>query len=438
MLSTILMRSILWRGIYFLSVLLLNILLSRHFGAEISGSIYYISNIFSFVLLIGSLCLESGMGYFLSSKKINATQLGVLALVWTLLITVVIYFSFHYWASLLGTAFSRNDLLIFSVFFVSGNLLINYMVALFYAKLNFRIPNILLFASNFMLILLLYQPFQQYLGFDEMRYLYVYYAVFLLQGFLLFVVFMFQYAKRYELKILPLHSANALMLYSVTALLINVLTFIINRLDYYFVQRYCDAVSLGNYIQVNKFIQMFYILPAILASALFPLTAGGMKVSVNHRLQLLSRTLIFVYVLMLLPVIFLGKWFFPWLLGPSFDNMYEPFLLAAPGMLAFSVTHLLAAYYSGKKMLRANLTGNLIAVLIIVCGNLIFIPLYGIHGAAAVSSLACIAYFLYLLYLHHHQYGSHISGFIIFTFSDYLAAKAWIKDYLQRRLIQKN
>lgn len=437
MLPHILMRSVLWRGIYFISVLLLNVLISRHFGAEMSGNIYYISNVLSFLLLLGSLSLESGFGYLLSAKKMTPTPLALLAFIWTLLFAGIAYLSFDIWAPMLGTTFSRTTLLFFSLCFIAGNLLINYSVALFYAKLNFKTPNLLLLGVQVLLILTLTIPLPQWLNFSDNTFLLLYYGFFLLQGAMLFVLFLHQYGSVKELMLPGKLALQILFSYSTLALLINTLTFLINRLDYYFVKQYCTAAALGNYIQVNKFAQMFYILPGMLASALFPMTAGGMRSAVNAKLQQLSRMLIFCYAMAGLMVALGGFWFFPWLLGESFQQMYLPFLLAFPGIIAFSATHLLAAYYSGKKKLSANLVGNLFALIVIVAGDILFIPVGGIAAAAAVSSVGYLTYWGYLLWLHHREYGSSIGEFLLCRTADFETLQQWVKRYLQQQLKQR-
>ena len=52
------MQHIFWRGLYFLSVFILNILISRYFKAEGSGWIFYTINNLSLLLLIAGLSLE--------------------------------------------------------------------------------------------------------------------------------------------------------------------------------------------------------------------------------------------------------------------------------------------------------------------------------------------------------------------------------------------
>ena len=73
--------------------------------------------------------------------------------------------------------------------------------------------------------------------------------------------------------------------YSLFALVANLVYFLVNRIDYWFVEYYCSQKDLGNYIQASKIAQMLVILPAILGSTLFPLFSSqeksGSQVPVN-------------------------------------------------------------------------------------------------------------------------------------------------------------
>ena len=44
--------------------------------------------------------------------------------------------------------------------------------------------------------------------------------------------------------------------YSLFALMANLIYFLVNRIDYWFVEHYCSAEDLGNYIQASKLAQM--------------------------------------------------------------------------------------------------------------------------------------------------------------------------------------
>ena len=83
------MDSLLWRGIYFITTLLLNICIVRIYEAPQSGWIYFISNNFYLVLLIGGLSLDSSVTYFSASNKIATSKLALFSLTWPLLVSIL-------------------------------------------------------------------------------------------------------------------------------------------------------------------------------------------------------------------------------------------------------------------------------------------------------------------------------------------------------------
>jgi O-antigen/teichoic acid export membrane protein len=83
-----------------------------------------------------------------------------------------------------------------------------------------------------------------------------------------------------------------------------------------------------------------------------------------------------------------------------------------------STQALLAAYFAGKNRLSVNLIGSIISLIIIIAGDVVLIPLYGIKAAAAVSSLGYIFYLFYSLYMFRKENESSVIDFFILKRSD--------------------
>lgn len=417
-LATALSKSILWRGFYFLSVMLLNILVARHFQSEGSGQIYYIINLLAFTLIIISLCLEAPMGYYLSQQKLNETQLAAISVAWTILIMLPGWFIIRSLEvpkegilQLAGFHFSATA-------FLTGNLLITFFVSLFYAKMDFVLPNLLVVAVNLLLIVLL--PNNEWVRsfMSNESYVQLYFLGFFMQGFLLMTAFLFRYFKWSDLKRIPAELVKPFMSFALIAVVTNSMTFLMYRIDYWFVNKYCADADLGNYIQACKLAQLFFIIPSILAAVVFPMTASGRREEMNEKMQLLSRGLILSYCIACSGLVAVGYWLFPFVFGETFNNMYFPFVLLVPAILSYSVIHLLAAYYSGKKVLSVNFKGNLLALFIIVVGDMLVIPRFGITGAAIVSSIGYVCYMSFILLTHRKEYKSRFADFLFFRKKD--------------------
>ena len=198
----------------------------------------------------------------------------------------------------------------------------------------------------------------------------------------------------------------------------NLVFFLLYKIDYWFVNKYCNPEDLGNYIQVSKLAQMFFIVPGILAGALFPLIAGNHVGKIEDVLKMLSRTIFFFYLIGCGVLVLIGKWLFPFIFGESFSGMYSAFLFLIPGILALSTLYTLTAYFSGRNKITVNLKGSLLALIFIVAGDAMLIPKYGIAAAAAVSSLGYIIYHIYVLYTFNRIHKSGVIDFFYFKASD--------------------
>src|SRR5450432_1403158 len=80
--TTLILNHVLWRGLYFFSVLLINIGIARFFAAEKSGQIFFIVNNLALVLLIVSISLESGATYYIAIGKLEASLMANFCLIW--------------------------------------------------------------------------------------------------------------------------------------------------------------------------------------------------------------------------------------------------------------------------------------------------------------------------------------------------------------------
>ena len=428
-------QSLIWRGLYYLAAFVINILIARHFQASVSGVVYYLSSIYALVLLFSSLSLESGIIYFTARKEMPAPGLFNFAVLWSLgtgLITWVV-------AIILFREDFRqlpSGLVIFSsVSFILGNLLITYCSGFFYANNKYVLPNAINIVCTLLLIVLLpYNGRSVVSPVNDANYFYMYFGSFLLQGICVAIVAKLKYIKTWSATFISRSDFNLLFRYCSLAFLGNIIYFFLYRVDYWFVERYCSAAELGNYIQVSKLGHLFFILPTILASAVFPLTAGGKRENIAAILTLLSRTIFFSYLFLCLLLALTGKWLFPFVFGESFSDMYLPFLFLIPGILSLSGLYTLTAYFAGSNQLLVNITGSVYSLLVIVTGDIIFIPLYGIQAAALISSAGYMVYQAYIIWKFKKEFEIPLDRFFLIRMSDL----AQIKEALLHSSIKKD
>jgi O-antigen/teichoic acid export membrane protein len=407
-------QSILWKSLFFLSSFLLNILIARHYQASVSGQIFFLINSYALIILIASLSLESAMGYYISKNEISIARLINFCVAWTVLIAIGIFLFFVLKKDIIHT----NNIL--AITFICGNLLFNYCSGISYARKNFALPNLISISITVsLMILLLIMKFFPARVIDDDVFIKIFFSSFLLQGLVTLMALCFTYVSSWRFTLPEITEFKKLFRFALVAFFANIISFLLYRVDYWFVKEYCNAAELGNYIQVSKLAQLFFILPAMLASVVFPLTAGGQQQYVNDILATISRVVFMIYLCGCAILSITGYWLFPLLFGDSFNNMYVPFLLLIPGILALSTLYTLTAYYAGINKMSVNIKGALLAFVFILVADVFFIPEYGINAAALISSIGYIIYHIYVLGTFIKQYGTPALSFFTFRLSDY-------------------
>ncbi|MDB5198703.1 MAG: hypothetical protein JWO92_666 [Chitinophagaceae bacterium] len=407
-------QGIIWKGLFFLSAFILNVLIARHFQASVSGEIFYLINLYAFIILIVGISLESSMGYYVAKNEISIEKLVNFSLVWMLFIAACI---FLYMLSIKN--YYTNKINMLAIAFICGNLLSNYCAGISYAKRNFFLPNVINISINLglVLLLLLMEFFQQKIISDDV-FIIIFFSSFLLQGLTSFIALVVTYIKTRQFTLPTSIELKKLFSYSLVAFTANIIFFLLYRIDYWFVKMYCSNAALGNYIQVSKLAQVFFILPGILAGTVFPLTAGGQRQYVNDMLTTISRLIFMVYIICCGILAITGYWLFPFLFGESFKNMYIPFLFLIPGILSLSTLYTLTAYYAGKNKISVNIKGAFIALVFMIVADILFIPKYGINAAAIISSMGYIIYHIYVLNTFTREYKRSAISFFNFRLSD--------------------
>lgn len=409
----------LWRGLYYVSAFVINILIARHFQASVSGSIYFIISIYSMAVLVASFSLESGIIYFAAKQQIPLSRLFSFSVVWSLLIGLVTLFVAWQYGNIVSTAIPRSFLVASAVSFICGNLLMTYCSGFFYAANNFIVPNAVAIAGTcFLIISIPYNGRSLIPGINNDNYFYVYMYSFLVQGICLALFAKAKYIKNSSGFFLSAGEFRLLFNYCFLAFTGNIIHFLLYRVDYFFVEKYADAIQLGNYIQVSKLVNLFFILPTILAGVVFPVTASGQKTEIIKTLTLLSRCIFTGYLFICVILVVTGRSFFPYLFGDSFSQMYYPFLLLIPGILALSGIFTFSAYFAGKNKIRHNITSAVLALAVILAGDIIFIPRYGIRAAALVSSAGYLVCQVYVIIIINKEFKTKLGDFFVFRSSD--------------------
>ena len=374
------------------SVFVLNVLIAQVFGAANYGSLFYYINTLAFIVLLVGFSLDSSFTFYNAKPSTNTTQFIKIAIVWSFCGALLATFFVFFYNKILNDSFSTTNCFMY----VGGMLLLTFFTALFNAKYHYFTQNLTIAIANTILAISLLFLKNDFNAFTQLFFLSV-----LAQGVAIAFSYILKYRQKMPLQNIDKIALKPLLKYASIAFIGNVLFFLMYRVDYWFIDYFVkDKILLGNYIQVSKIGQLFIVIPSIVASTIFAVTAEGKKENMGQKTIKLSKILCVSTFILCLPLLIWGKWIFPFLFGKTFTLMYQPFLLLFPGILALTILLPYAALYSGKNKINQKVIGASLSLFILIVFDIFLIPTYNINGAALASS---IGYFIYSMYLIYHS-----------------------------------
>jgi len=423
-------ENFLWRGIYLVTVFVINLLMARILGAGDSGSFYLYLNNLSLIVLVAGFSLESAMVYFSAAGKIAPHKMATLTVVWAFVVLGLSYLLlFLFWGALY---YDWQGILV--LIYPFAFILINNIIGLFQGQHNFKTYNAILIVFNLLLIAYLLEV-SFMIGSAEGAKASIltvlskpdvvnfYFLSIALQAIVLLLIFWFEMPVK-KIQLPTAGELQALLKYASVACGANIVFFLVYRVDYWMIDYFLESKdNLGNYIQASKLVQLFIMIPVLAASVIFPSTVTNERLRMQENLAKACRILFTGFLVLLIILVIIGKFLFPWLYGKSFDEMYTPFVAMIPGILAISLQSLIAAWFAGTNQVKYNIYGALIALAVILLLDVLLIPYYGIIGAAIASSVSYISYFLYQYFIFARQSKHSIKDFIVLNKGDIQWAK---------------
>ena len=144
-----------------------------------------------------------------------------------------------------------------------------------------------------------------------------------------------------------------------------------------------------------------------------------MKTRLNNAIMVMARIFSQIFLLVFIGVAVVGRHFFTIVFGESFNKMQLPMLLLIPGIFSLSVAALLSAHFAGKGKVKINLYAAIIGLVVMVTGDFIFVPRYGIIAAAIISTVSYITNTAFVMWYFYRDHSIHFSDFFRWRKSDY-------------------
>jgi O-antigen/teichoic acid export membrane protein len=366
---------------------------ARFYDAKFTGWFNFTLYAFNLFAIFGGLSLNTGFTFFgAREKKINKL-LPSIAVFWTITISLLI--TFVYFLLHLKAEHHRLYIEIISLAsYVIGSLLLSFFGALFNLKEDYQTGIFIMIAINvsatfffiFNSLVLFLKP--------EIIFL-VYCLVYLLGGLLILMLFSYKYKLKFKLVRIPFRILASLLQFSILNFITNILYLLICRIDYWFVQTYCSETDLGNYTMASKFVQVFLVFGTIVSGFLFNESCKGNLLLVEQLIRTYVKRLSIFFAIVLVGAILFNQKIYTSVLGRSYDQLYYLIIFLIPGVYALSINMLLVSYLNGRKKVAITLRNYFIGLLVMITGDFLIIPKWGIQGAAIVST---VTYFSILMF----------------------------------------
>ena len=374
-------------------VFFINICIVRLLGAADSGLYFNELYAINFVALLFSLGIDFSSISFLAQNEglLSALRRKMLYLsvFFALLLISLTLFGLP---QQLQRFFSQPLLAV--ILFCIGNLLLIFYQGLLSALKKFNQQNIALILTNFLFLVLLVFHMWKNGGQINFETLVMGYAtLFIIQGLIMLVL-----SYRVVSAAVPAElSWTSFIKPGIYLMLASLTYFFFLRVDNFFVEKYCDPVVLGSYIQCGKVGQYFIYFSSIISSTMIPFIANEANALSYKDWLAMMRPYLILLSLAALLVIITGSFIFPFLFGSDFSQMYSIMLILLPGFVALGMLTLLNSVYIGKGNLKKILVGDIGGAVLVIVLDLLLVPRYGVYAAAGISSCCYVLVFLFLL-----------------------------------------
>lgn len=407
--SKIVASNIVYRGLNIGVVFFINILLSRLAGVNGYGVLsLLIANAGIFNLLSG-FGADSGITYHSASGKLAPSKILGFILFIVLFQAGALALTEFGFRAVSGHffLFKENELAygwLGLAFLLSISITEKY-AALLSGKQQFSLVSKVLLISN-CCMLILFSIFYFVTGSKSLFFYFTAYIILnLLQALLMIMAYHVWNKNPLQVERPGREDIKLFFSYSFFAFVINVIQFLAYRVDYWLVDHYKGGDELGWYSLAVRLVQLFWIIPLLLAGFIFPVVANRQNKSNNdNKMLALIRAMNMVNIIAGISLFFLVPFLVPFLFGKEYENSVFLFQVLLPGVLLFCNATILAAFFGGKGKLVINFWGSLLCLASVFLLDILLIPSWGMKGAAIASTIGYSITAVYFMVIYCYSY----------------------------------
>ncbi len=319
------------------------------------------------------------------------------------------------------------------IFFISISLVDKY-AALLHGLQLYTLSNKIILTVNMVLLAVMTGLWAFGPSINSDTYILMFIAAQAIQAMAVMVLFHRRYHRSFVSSMLNRREVSTFISYGSIAFLVNLVQFLAYRFDFWIVDIYQSQTEVGLYALAVRLAQLFWVLPLLYASIIFPLSSNRKELFNHQQLALLVRLINAVNIAAALLLSILASWLLPFIFGSAYEQTVLPFQILLPGVILFSIATVLAAYFAGTGDLRTNLFGSVICTVTILGLDLLLIPNEGIAGAAVASSIGYAVTTIYFVLAYSKHSGMHLKYLLLPGIKDLQQIRIITQQYLAKKL----
>lgn len=387
----------------------ISIAIARYIGPAGNGIFSLFIADVSFLILILGLSAESSILYFTSKNKLNLSD--ILSLLFPIvlvqiIVCVILYFatSFIFGYHLFKTSLGNSDIF-YGLLFIISCIIFNYFYAFLVAKKGYFKVVFINVICQLVFLIGLISMHEGWVGdFDNFfipsKIIPAYCLLFFVQAVVTLLYTLYKNGDKINFRSPQKIITSEILKYTLQVNLSNVLQFLAYRIDIWILDYYHSKDVVGQYSLSVKISQVFWLLPQLTSSMLFPLTAQNDARASEQNFKKISKIIFILTIVGAGLSILLYPVFTKYVVGDIYQQSFIYFLYLLPGVCFFGICILLSARFAGKGNVQINLMTSAICFVLLLIFGVVLIPIYAAKGAAIATSIGYIASTLFIIFMY--------------------------------------
>jgi O-antigen/teichoic acid export membrane protein len=166
------------------------------------------------------------------------------------------------------------------------------------------------------------------------------------------------------------------------------------RLDLWIINNYLEEKNLSYYSLAANIVQIILYISVAIGSVLLPNLSSKNELERTQTFIRISRISFSFFVFINLVAFLSSNYFIPLMYGKDFFNTVIPFQLLLPGILFSCITQLFSSLIVSNNRNQLNIIACSTGLIVTLVGGFTLIPKLGINGASFVTTISYFVIFL--------------------------------------------